>query len=125
MRAFALLLTLAMIAVQGGAVATMPEPADEAGPTLTSVPSGAEVRRSGASPLLALSPWRYIAANSLHPERAAVDNQPAIPTGRQDGRTPGTWALLIAGLVGAIAIGRRRLSSIPDHSIARHRRGRE
>lgn len=123
MRAFALLLTLAMIAVQGGAVAT-PEPADEAGATLTSVPGGAEIRRSGASPLPALNPWRYIAANSLHPERAAVDNQLTMPTSRQDGGTPGSWALLIAGLVGAIAIGRRRLSSIPDRSIARHRRGR-
>ncbi|HYM43292.1 MAG TPA: hypothetical protein VET46_11065 [Steroidobacteraceae bacterium] len=122
MRAFALLLSLAMIAVQGGAVATVPEPADEAGVALAGVPGGAEARHS--VPLPALNPWRYFAANSLRPERAVVDNPPQIATTLGGGRTPGSWALLLAGLAGALAIGRRRLSSIADPGIARRRRWR-
>jgi len=125
MRAFALLLMFAMLAIRGGAEATMSEPIDAAGATLTNVPSGAEVRRSAPTSLPALNPWRYVVGNSVHPERAALDNQPQIPAGAQGGRTPGIWALLVAGLVGALAIGRRRLSSIADPSIARRRRGRE
>ncbi|HYM43144.1 MAG TPA: hypothetical protein VET46_10315 [Steroidobacteraceae bacterium] len=124
MRAFALLLSLAMIAVQGGAVATVPEPADEAGVALASVPGGAQARHSAPGPLPALNPWRYFAANSLRPERGVVDNMPQIATKLQGGRTPGSWALLLAGLAGALAIGRRRLSSIADPGIARRRRWR-
>ena len=125
MRAFALLLTLAMIAARGGAVATVPESADEATATLTSVQSGVEVRGGAASeaPLRVLNPWRYVAANSLHTERAALDSQSEISApGRQGARTPGTWALVISGLLGALAIGRRRLPSIADRSIAARRR---
>ena len=127
MRAFALLLMFAMIAVRGGAVATVPEPAEEAGATLTSVPGRVEVGRGGAAepPLRALASWRYIVGNSLRPERTALDNQTEAPTGGQGGRAPGSWALLVAGLVGALAIGRRRLSSIADRSIDRRSRGRE
>ncbi|HLY52251.1 MAG TPA: hypothetical protein VKQ31_04505, partial [Steroidobacteraceae bacterium] len=119
-----LALSLAMIAAQCGAVAKVPEPADQAGAALTSVPGGAQVRGSAATDasLRALNPWRYLAGSSLR--APAPGNQPEIPAGRRDGRGPGSWALLMAGLAGAVAIGRRRLSSIADRSIARRRRWR-
>ena len=115
------ILALAMIAARGGAGATMPEPAHEAGATLASVQGSVDVRSGGASQLKTLDSWRLLAANTLRP--ADSGNTQEIPAvARNDGRAPGSWALLLAGLAGALAIGRRRLSSIADRSIARHRR---
>jgi hypothetical protein len=120
-----LALPLAMIALQGVAAAGVPEPADQAGITLAGVPNGAQVRSAAATDasLRALDRWRYMAGNSLRP--AGADNPPQIPAARQGGGAPGSWALLIAGLAGALAIARRRLSSIEDRGIDRRRRGRE
>jgi hypothetical protein len=121
----ALVLSLAMIAAGGAAVATVPQPADETAAALSGVPAGAQGGDGGPTEasLHALDRWRYIAVKSLRP--AGVGNQPEIPAGRQGGRAPGSWALLMAGLAGAVAIARRRLSSIADRSIAARRRGRE
>lgn len=122
-----LALSLATLAVHGGAAATVPEAADEAGAAFSSVPSVAAVRRSGETdaPLRALSSLRYVSAERLRAARAGDGSHTGAPAGRPPARAPGSWALLVAGLAGVWAIGRRRLSSIADRRIARYRKWRD
>lgn len=122
-----LVLSLATLTAHGGAVATVHEPADEAGAALTTLSSAAAVSRSGETdaPLRALNTLRSVAAGRVPADRVGVDKSPEMLVVPQPVRTPGSWALLVAGLAGIWAIGRRRLSSTSDRSIARYRKWRE
>jgi hypothetical protein len=114
-------LSLATVLARGSAATVMPEAAGEAGGLHTITARAAVV---GGTPAAAevLAPqvinslrgeWQQTAEDrgkQREPLSLLVSLLPRPPA-------PGSWALLLAGLAGVWAIGRRRLSSIGDRSL--------
>jgi hypothetical protein len=118
-------LSLATVVARGSAASVMPEAVGEAGGLHTITARTAMV---GGTPAAA----EVLAPQMINSHRSEW-RQTAEDRGKQRAPlsllvsllrrppTPGSWALLLAGLAGVWAIGRRRVSSIGDRSLRANR----
>jgi hypothetical protein len=106
-------LALATVAVEASTAATMPEPPGAAAAAHTGHVLAAAVREFYSLRRLA---WRTLRAGGGGSGRLPV----AMAAARvRTSSSPGSWTLLLAGLAGACAIGRRRLAARGSRRIPR------
>jgi hypothetical protein len=104
-------LSLATMLARGSAATVMPEAAGAAGGLYTITARTAVVGGTpAAAEVLAPQVINSLRGQQREPLRLLVSLLPRPPA-------PGSWALLLAGLAGVWAIGRRRVSSIGDRSL--------